>query len=166
MNGLRAKELLRRQMRTGAGVDCGPECDAPLAMRPVNPNLVPYKTPRNWWVVSSLNLDGTVRAVTSGLGILFASQFYMFEVPPGYGLFSLGVEYTSIGGQIQIGDNNPPIPVSTTVAFNLDQCSFPVPLCGPLKVYIQGGVNPGDPVVPVPVNFHAFIAEVRECDFG
>lgn len=163
---LRDLELARRranaQMRAGY---CPPsECPpAELAERPLNPNKVNCETPRIWYVVSSRNPDGTAKAATVfPAGALF-TQGFDFEVPMGMCLWSLGVDYTSADplavGMVQIGANNPPIPVRTGITFNLDTDEFPCELCGPLRVTIRGGSIPGDPAIPLPVNWYAIIGE-------
>jgi hypothetical protein len=149
-------------MSTG-GKSCG-HCNAPLVERPVNPNIVPFDTPRNWWVVSSLGPDGLAAPVlTFGAGIVFGQGFEV-DVPANYALWKLWVNYTSVDplavGMIQLGANNPPIRVLANVPFELDTASFPPPLCGPLQVLIRGGTIPGDPVTALPVTFHAIVGEL------
>lgn len=159
MNGLLQKELLRRaHRRTGMG--CEPECDnAPLGTPQFNPNRVAYERERHWFVVSSLNPDGTAKAATVFPAGMIYTQGFEFDVPLNMALWSLGVDYPTVDGQIVIGLNNPPIPVRAGVLFNLSTVEFPAPLCGPLKVLIRGGVIPGDPVIPLPVNWYAIVGE-------
>lgn len=151
-----------RKIDTGACAQPTEGCDVPVPVRPVNPAILPSTVHRNWWVISSLNPDGTDRTdVQTGAVLGFAgNQCFLIEVPPNYGLWSLFVLYPTVNGLVQLGNNHPPFRVRVGVVFNLGKYEFPVPLCGPLKVYIQGGVVPGDPVVAVPVDFMAVIAEV------
>lgn len=167
---LRELELARRmrvaRMAT-AGACGGPECDdVPLAVRPVNPNIVPSLTPRNWWVESGLNADGTVRSpLTLPAGALFAGAFQI-NVPANYALWALNVNYTSADvlavGMIQLGANNPPIRVLNGFPFDLDTVDFPFPLCGPVQVLIRAGSIAGDPVIPLPVTWYAIIGELSD----
>lgn len=165
---LRELELARRQanarMRTGA--DCPGECPPEqLAVRPVNPNILPEGfVPRNWWVESGLNPDGTVRSpLALPAGALFAGA-YQVNVPANYALWALHVNYTSTDplavGMIQLGANNPPIRVLQTDPFDLDTVDFPKPLCGPVQVLIRAGSIAGDPVIPLPVSWYAIIGEL------
>lgn len=167
------RAALARQQRMRTAGDCNEpqNCNiVPFAERAVNPNHVRYLSPRQWYVVSSLNPDGTARAATvfgipsglTGVGIPAFPQGFEFDVAAGFCLWSLGVDYPTVDGMVQIGLNNPPIPVRAGVLFNLDTTKFPCELCGPLHVRIQGGVVAGDPPVDVPVNFYAIVAEVGD----
>lgn len=151
------------RMRTAGDCNEPQNCNViPFAERAVNPNHVRYRSPRQWYVVSSLNPDGTPRAAIVFPAGTAMPQGFEFDVPAGFCLWSLGVDFPTVDGMVQIGANNPPIPVRAGVLFNLDTTEFPCELCGPLHVRIQGGVIAGDPVIAVPVNFYAIVAEVGD----
>lgn len=145
--------------------------NAPFANRPVNPNIMPSITPRNWWVVSSQ--DASTAALRTdffilpngeaGLGVSF-----VVNVPPMYCLWYLRVEYPTADGLIRIGDNNPPILIPTTLAadpqrgfpFELDMSKIKCPICGPLKIYILAGTLVDGSPVAQPVTFCAIVGEL------
>lgn len=119
-------------------------------------NDVRRSPPKNWYVISSLEPDGSRRTVAplTGLppGWTLAPDGFVIDIPSGMMLWSLGVDYPTTDGAVLIGLNNPPIPVRAGVFFNLSTVEFPCDLIGPLQILII------DPAVDV--NFYGIVAEI------
>lgn len=153
--GLRAIALQQR-IRT-AGAPCPTEAGDCLPRGTTREeHRLRSVRPRRWYVVSSLS-PGMIEQ--SFGGVFTFPTGVVFEVPTDMCLWSLGVDYPDEDGQVQIGDNNPAIPVRAGVLFNLDTTEFPCELCGPLKVYILRAAGAEPPVLP---NWYAIIAEASE----